>query len=93
MPPNSYTLLLGCMATTKYKAQERYEKKNGITVKSFKVKKELANQFTATCQMSGESQTTVISRLMQSYIDEHSNQQWSRAIRRTAYPYRLSSTE
>ena len=58
----------------KMSPQERYEKKNGIIVKGFKVKRELADQFAAACERAGESQAAAITRLMQDYISEHKEQ-------------------
>lgn len=57
--------------TDKYKAQEKYEKKNGITVKAFKIKKDLADSFKETCDKAGKSQASVITELMQQFIKEN----------------------
>ena len=52
-------------------ASEKYQKKVGIIVKGFKVKRELADDFAAACERAGESQASVIARYMQQYITEH----------------------
>ncbi len=62
------------MADKKQTPQERYEKKNGITVKSFKVKKLLAEQFAETCEHAGVSQSAAITKLMEQFISEHKEQ-------------------
>ncbi|MFI3238070.1 MAG: chemotaxis protein [Lachnospiraceae bacterium] len=49
-------------------ASEKYQKKAGYTTKGFKIKKELADEFTKACQEKGESQASVISRMMREYI-------------------------
>ena len=53
------------------KATDRYQKKIGLTVKAFKIKQELADEFVETCNKAGEGQAAVISRLMRQYIEEH----------------------
>lgn len=50
---------------------DRYQKKAGYKVKSFKLKGDVAERFTEACEISGESQATVITRLMEEYILEH----------------------
>jgi hypothetical protein len=50
---------------------DRYQKKAGYKVKSFKLKGDVAERFTVACEISGESQATVITRLMEEYILEH----------------------
>lgn len=57
--------------TDKYKAQEKYEKKNGITVKSFKIKKDIADSFKEACDRAGKSQASAISELMQQFIETY----------------------
>ena len=52
-------------------ASEKYQKKAGIIVKGFKVKRELADEFAKACERSGESQASVISTFMQEYIKTH----------------------
>ena len=52
-------------------ATDKYQKKVGLIVKGFKIKKTLADDFVEACSRAGESQASVISRLMQRYVDEH----------------------
>ena len=49
-------------------ATMKYQAKNGIISKSYKLKKALADEFARTCMENGESQAAVISRLMENYI-------------------------
>lgn len=58
------------MANTQTKATDKYQKKIGLVVKGFKIKKELAEQFAQACEERGEGQAATISRLMQEYIEE-----------------------
>lgn len=51
-------------------ATEKYRKKMGIKGKSFKLKETLLNDFAKACERKGESQTKVITRLMEQYIKE-----------------------
>lgn len=50
---------------------ERYQKKAGYKVKGFKLKGDVADRFEEACEISGESQASVITRLMEEYISEH----------------------
>ena len=52
-------------------ASEKYQKKAGIIVKGFKIKKELADEFAEACDRAGQSQASVISEFMQEYISAH----------------------
>ena len=49
---------------------KKYQEKVGYIAKSFKLKKDITDRFTANCQERGESQAAVITRLMESYITE-----------------------
>lgn len=51
-------------------AQDRWMEKNDIKTKSFKLKGKLVAQFVKTVKMRGDTQTGIISKLMQQYIDE-----------------------
>ena len=52
-------------------ASEKYQKKAGIIVKGFKVKKELADEFAKACDRANQSQASVIAEFMQQYIESH----------------------
>lgn len=55
------------------RATAKYQEKIGLIVKSFKIKKDLADNFKKACEASGESQAEVITRFMLEYIDSHKN--------------------
>ena len=50
---------------------EKYQKKVGIIVKGFKVKKDLADEFAQACERAGKSQASVISDFMREFIDNN----------------------
>lgn len=58
------------MANTQTRATDKYQKKIGLIVKGFKIRKELAEEFADACKKAGEGQAATISRLMQEYIDQ-----------------------
>lgn len=49
---------------------EKYQKKAGYRIKGFKLKGDIADRFADACKEHGESQASVITRLMESYILE-----------------------
>lgn len=49
---------------------EKYQKKAGYKIKGFKLKGDIADRFADACKERGESQASVITRLMESYILE-----------------------
>lgn len=49
---------------------DRYQKRVGYKVKSFKLKGDVAEQFAAACEKAGVSQAAKITELMQGFIDE-----------------------
>jgi len=53
------------------KATQKYQQKMGLIAKSYKIRKELAEQFAETCSRVGVGQAATISRLMQEFIDAH----------------------
>lgn len=58
------------MANTQTKATDKYQKKIGLVVKGFKIRKELAEEFAWACEQAREGQAATISRLMRDYIDQ-----------------------
>lgn len=59
------------MATAQTEATKRYEKKAGIIAKSFKLRRELADEFKETCDRVGVSQANQISKMMKEFIEEN----------------------
>lgn len=54
-------------------ASRKYQQKIGLIAKSYKIKRELADQFAAACEKAGVSQAAQITKLMQAFIDEQNN--------------------
>lgn len=48
---------------------ERYQKKAGYHVKSFKLRGDIAERFAQACEREGVGQAAKITELMQAYID------------------------
>ncbi len=51
-------------------ASEKYQKKAGWIAKSFKLKKNLVEQFAEACEKAGVSQAGQISEMMKAFIEE-----------------------
>lgn len=51
-----------------YKYQEAYAERNGLISKTYKLNKELVDEFKATCEANGVSQASKLQELMQEYI-------------------------
>jgi len=51
-------------------ATEKYAKKVGIIAKSYKLKKELVDEFAETCDKVGTSQAAQLSLMMKQFIEE-----------------------
>lgn len=60
-------------ANVQTRATMKYQKKVGIIAKSFKIKKELADNFKIACEKAGVSQASQISRMMQQFIESVSD--------------------
>ena len=50
-------------------ASEKYQKKVGYISKSYKLKKELTEEFAMACEAAGTSAAKQLSEMMQSFID------------------------
>lgn len=50
-------------------ASGKYHKKAGYTVKAFKIKRDVAEQFENACMQSGVSQASKITELMKTFIE------------------------
>lgn len=50
-------------------ASEKYQKKAGYISKSYKLKREVVEQFQQACEMRGVSQAGKIMEMMQQFID------------------------
>ena len=49
---------------------ERYQKKAGYKVKSFKLKGDVADRFAEACDKAGVSQASKVAELMEQFISE-----------------------
>ena len=58
------------MPKAQTKATDKWQKKVGIISKSFKLKKELTDEFKEACETAGVSQAAQISKMMREFIDE-----------------------
>lgn len=58
------------MPKAQTKATDKWQKKVGIISKSFKLKKELTEEFKEACEKAGVSQAAQISKMMHEFIDE-----------------------
>lgn len=58
------------MPKAQTKATDKWQKKAGIISKSFKLKKELTEEFKEACEKAGVSQASQISKMMREFIDE-----------------------
>jgi hypothetical protein len=52
-------------------ASDKYQKKAGYTVKSFKIKKDVADAYIEACEKAGVSQASQITKLMLEFIEKH----------------------
>lgn len=58
----------------KMRPQERWEAKNGIKAKSYKLNAEMAEEFKETCARLGISQSAQITKLMTEFIEQNKEQ-------------------
>lgn len=52
-------------------ASEKYQKKVGYMVKSFKLKRDLVEKFEMTCEKVGISQAAQITKMMKDFIEKN----------------------
>lgn len=52
------------------KASKKYQNKVGYIAKSYKLRKELTEEFATACDAAGVSQAGQISKMMRQFIDE-----------------------
>jgi len=52
------------------KATEKWQKKTGWMSKSYKLRKDLVDQFVAACKKNGDSQASILMESMKKYIEE-----------------------
>lgn len=52
-------------------ASEKYQKKAGYMVKSFKLKRDVVEQFEDACKKAGTSQAAQITKMMKEFIEKN----------------------
>ena len=55
-------------------ATKKYEQKAGFVSKSYKLRRELVDQFAAACEKAGTSQAAQLTKLMKAFIAEQNKQ-------------------
>ena len=55
-------------------ATRKYEKKTGWMSKSYKMKKEVVDDFAKACELSGVSQAGQLMKMMQEFIEQITNE-------------------
>lgn len=58
------------MSTDKKRPQDRWNEKAGLISKSYKLKRELTEEFAMACENAGVSQAGQISKMMRDFIYE-----------------------
>lgn len=51
-------------------ATKKYEKKAGFVSKSYKLKREVVDQFAKACDMAGVSQAAQLTKMMKEFIEK-----------------------
>lgn len=59
--------------TPQTEATKRYEKKAGWVSKSYKLKRELVDQFAESCEAAGISQAAQLTKMMTEFIEKQEN--------------------
>lgn len=59
------------MSSAQSRANRRYEAKIGIISKSYKLNKELVEEFKAACDRAGVAQSKILSEAMKKFIEDH----------------------
>lgn len=55
-------------------ASQKYQQKIGLIAKSYKIKKELADDFAKACETAGVGQAAQISKMMKEFIESTNSQ-------------------
>ena len=54
-------------------ATKKYEQKAGFVSKSYKLRRELVDQFAAACEKAGVRQAAQLTKMMNEFIEEQNN--------------------
>lgn len=55
----------------KYRFQEKYAERNGLSAKTYKLNKEIADRFREVCNKIGKSQSSVLTEFMTKFIEKN----------------------
>lgn len=69
-------------------ATRKYEQKTGYVSKSYKLKKELVEQFAKACDKAGVGQATQLTKMMKEFIEEQ-NKKNNRIASKRKHPKRV----
>ena len=58
------------MEEKKIRPQDKWNAKAGLISKSYKLKKDLVDQFTEACEKAGVSQASQLTKMMRYFIEE-----------------------
>lgn len=58
------------MEEKKIRPQDKWNAKAGLISKSYKLKKDLVDQFTEACEKAGVSQASQLTKMMRDFIEE-----------------------
>ena len=64
------------MANVQTKATKKYQDKVGIISKSYKLKRDLCDDFAEACKKAGVSQSLQITEMMQQFIDAQNREEY-----------------
>lgn len=62
------------MEEKKIRPQDRWNAKAGLISKSYKLKRDLIEQFAEACDKAGVSQAAQLTKMMKAFIEEQNNQ-------------------
>ena len=62
------------MEEKKVRPQDKWNEKAGLISKSYKLKRELVEQFAAACDWAGVSQAGQLTKMMREFIEKQNNQ-------------------
>lgn len=62
------------MEEKKIRPQDKWNAKVGLISKSYKLKRELVDQFAEACEKAGVSQAGQLTKMMKAFIDEQNSQ-------------------
>ena len=63
----------------KQRPQDKWDEKAGLVPKTYKINKEVAEEFKEACKESGVAMGTQLTKLMKQFVEEVNNKQYQRA--------------